>query len=324
MRERIRSFLESSIFSDISSEIIRFISPSLRIHKALAPSGKKTYFGGVPDCHIGLSYPKFDPTECLLSRLDHSRRNRQGNSSFWDHEIEMLERQINEGCEVELSFLCQICLSEIPQSEHYPDTLNSGTLYFFADLSNNLIGWEKGCNGAWKVIFLESSASAVGSLRKKSENTDDILVTSITPYREMDFETVWRIGAPEQEFEVFNNLARKVNVSELHKALQNNFNLESHITFSRGIEHQLFGHPAYVQNLMQEECHEKFQNTHQHRAQTDQIDGDIGDWILLLQLDTDNELDWFFGDSGRLFFWIRKQDLAILNFSNVCCLMQSF
>jgi uncharacterized protein YwqG len=89
--------------------------------------------------------------------------------------------------------------------------------------------------------------------------------------------------------------------------------------------HLLFGSPMVIQNPMEEECQLSFHGF-------DATDYDLGsdpevaflkdgveDWQLLLQLDSDDNLDWMWGDLGRLYFWIRKQDLEKHDFSNVWC-----
>lgn len=38
--------------------------------------------------------------------------------------------------------------------------------------------------------------------------------------------------------------------------------------------------------------------------------GDFNDWHLLLQLDTDDEIDWMWGDGGAIFYLIHRDDLA--------------
>lgn len=47
------------------------------------------------------------------------------------------------------------------------------------------------------------------------------------------------------------------------------------------------------------------------------------DWMLLLQLDSDEELGAMWGDLGRLYFWIRREDFAAGNFDDVWCFLQS-
>jgi uncharacterized protein YwqG len=45
------------------------------------------------------------------------------------------------------------------------------------------------------------------------------------------------------------------------------------------------------------------------------------DWILLLQIDS-NEETFMWGDCGKLYFWIKKDDLSNLNFDDVWMILQ--
>ena len=46
------------------------------------------------------------------------------------------------------------------------------------------------------------------------------------------------------------------------------------------------------------------------------------DWRLLLQLDSDEALGFTWGDAGRLYFWIREEDLLRSHFEDVVCVLQ--
>jgi uncharacterized protein YwqG len=48
-----------------------------------------------------------------------------------------------------------------------------------------------------------------------------------------------------------------------------------------------------------------------------------GDWRLLAQFDSDDALKHMWGDWGRLYFWIREDDLRAGRFANAWCIMQS-
>jgi len=48
------------------------------------------------------------------------------------------------------------------------------------------------------------------------------------------------------------------------------------------------------------------------------------DWRLLLQLDTDHEAGMMWGDTGRLYFWIREQDARARDFSKAWAILQCF
>jgi uncharacterized protein YwqG len=46
------------------------------------------------------------------------------------------------------------------------------------------------------------------------------------------------------------------------------------------------------------------------------------DWILLLQVDSDDDAQMMWGDAGMLYFWIRRQDLAQAAFGKAWCILQ--
>ena len=48
------------------------------------------------------------------------------------------------------------------------------------------------------------------------------------------------------------------------------------------------------------------------------------DWKLLLQLDTDDDIGWMWGDVGTLYFWVREQDAQAGDFSRVWMVFQCF
>lgn len=46
------------------------------------------------------------------------------------------------------------------------------------------------------------------------------------------------------------------------------------------------------------------------------------DWVLLAQIDTDEAAGWMWGDVGKLYFVIRRQDLAASDFDKVWMILQ--
>jgi uncharacterized protein YwqG len=47
-------------------------------------------------------------------------------------------------------------------------------------------------------------------------------------------------------------------------------------------------------------------------------------WKLLLQLDSDENTGMTWGDGGRLYFWIRQEDLKLRNFDDVWLILQCY
>jgi uncharacterized protein YwqG len=99
--------------------------------------------------------------------------------------------------------------------------------------------------------------------------------------------------------------------------------------FDELIAHQILGHPRPVQgDGMELECQlatngiylggpEGYQDP--RRAA---LEASAKDWKLLLQLDTDDDTGWMWGDVGTLYFWIREQDAARADFSKVWMVFQ--
>ncbi len=48
------------------------------------------------------------------------------------------------------------------------------------------------------------------------------------------------------------------------------------------------------------------------------------EWVMLLQLDSDDQTEMMWGDVGMLYFWIKKSDLASKNFDNCWMILQCY
>jgi len=52
------------------------------------------------------------------------------------------------------------------------------------------------------------------------------------------------------------------------------------------------------------------------------LHGGARDWLLLLQIDSDDALKMMCGDMGRIYYWIRRQDLSERKFDRVWTILQ--
>jgi hypothetical protein len=93
-------------------------------------------------------------------------------------------------------------------------------------------------------------------------------------------------------------------------------------------QHQMFGYSRPVQNEMELECDFlRRQQDMQWDSPPDRFVSATRDWILLLQVDTDDSKDgpgWMWGDAGMVYFWIHRDDLAALAFDKVICIEQCY
>lgn len=55
-----------------------------------------------------------------------------------------------------------------------------------------------------------------------------------------------------------------------------------------------------------------------------ELESGASQWRLLLQVDTDEESEMMWGDCGRLYFWIRDEDLRKRNFGAVWMILECY
>jgi uncharacterized protein YwqG len=54
------------------------------------------------------------------------------------------------------------------------------------------------------------------------------------------------------------------------------------------------------------------------------LEAGSSDWLLLLQLDTDEDLEMMWGDMGMLYFWIRESSLQSKRFDETWTILQCY
>jgi uncharacterized protein YwqG len=92
--------------------------------------------------------------------------------------------------------------------------------------------------------------------------------------------------------------------------------------------HRMFGWPDLVQDAMQLECQlaSSGLNVGGPEGYRDPraagLAAGAADWLLLLQLDTDDALTWMWGDVGTIYYWIRRQDLLAGRFDQTWLIFQ--
>lgn len=102
--------------------------------------------------------------------------------------------------------------------------------------------------------------------------------------------------------------------------------------YSEGVspKHQLLGHPMPIQGDMQLECqlvsHGLYcgDSTGYYDPRAKALEPGARQWQLLLQIDTDEKAGMMWGDGGRLYFWITKDDLKNRRFENTWMILQCY
>lgn len=94
--------------------------------------------------------------------------------------------------------------------------------------------------------------------------------------------------------------------------------------------HQIGGYPSPIQDdTMEDICQlvsAGFDFTDSESTADSRVGekkNELNDWKLLLQVDSDDDLEMMWGDSGRLYSWIRERDAEAGDFSKVWMQIQS-
>ncbi|MCA9093465.1 MAG: DUF1963 domain-containing protein [Planctomycetaceae bacterium] len=210
-----------------------------------------------------------------------------------------------------LAFLAQISLAdllEFPEHELLPP---NGLLSFFYDREQSTWGFDPEHRGSWRVVY-----HATEMLRRTSPPTpvpDEAMFDTCG----ISFEG----GLAIPGWELLD-----------HERLQ--FTDEEQSAFfevmqgTEGMEHHLFGYAHEIQGEMSTEC--QLVSNGVYCGSGDPLSTPEGkrlapgakDWRLLLQLDSDDSVGWMWGDCGRLYFWIREEDLKARRFENCWMILQ--
>ena len=217
-----------------------------------------------------------------------------------------------------LSFFCQIKLSDIKPYDKEGLLPDRGTLYFFYECESMKWGFDAEDKGAARVFYYDTTD--VIELVPK-DIPADIAEEYVIPEIALQFKCEKSYPTFE-EFEVYNNI--EADYEEYDEVLQK-LGIDTDVCREY---HKMLGYADVIQSEMLTEAErvsrglycgdpESYQNTPKD------VEADIskraGDWMLLCQLSTitKGDFEFMFGDCGMLYFYIKKDDLAIMNFENV-------
>lgn len=107
--------------------------------------------------------------------------------------------------------------------------------------------------------------------------------------------------------------------------------LDNYSEVSSGSDNQILGYANYIQAPMELECQLVTNGlycgdlTGYEDPRRKELEKGKNDWVLLLQVDSEEDkTGMMWGDSGRIYFWIKKQDLLNKDFSKTWCILQCY
>lgn len=245
-----------------------------------------SHFGGLPDLPEAIAWPYFDETPMTL--------------------------------------IGQINLDELSSQFQHPPLPKQGMLFFFfADTEE---GWDylvdpemtEGLKKMpWKVIYWPDIQTLLST--EKRVPVADHMERPVYPLVSLEF-VQQGANMPEIDSQLIENL-------EL-----TDIDTEHYIQLIKQLSdsqtgHQLLGYPGIIQNNTLELDAELItrgesldQIIDRESPEYDEIMQAASDWVLLMQCWSDGKIDWMWGDAGLVYWMIRRQDLAALQFNRVVLL----
>lgn len=218
-----------------------------------------------------------------------------------------------------LSFIAQLRTFDITTYDVENALPQSGMLYFFYDAENQPWGYSPDDRGGWKVLYYDGDSLL-------DRTSAPLMLPEHCKFKACGFHFSSEVNVPDDE----SLYIEELGLTEEEQNLLRDLLLSSEVFQEDDeITHRLLGHPDQIQGEMQLGCQLVFHglycgdSTGYQAPRAAELKAGAMDWQLLLQVDSE-EAKMMWGDVGRLYYWIRREDLKACNFDNVwlelqCC-----
>jgi len=296
--------------------IIPQLLPSARISLRDAGASEETqsHFGGLPSAPEGTRCPYWDSTEVIQRMLNRFQaRQAKHPNELTERVITGLKSDISRN-PTPLAFVAQIDLADVQGMGLDGSLPKSGSLLFFYDPIHGGFGFDPAARGSSAVLYVPESAP-VKAMTPPSKLPADWRYK----HAPITFRHEWTIPLVIREDE-FQLNCWEGHYKDLWDALVG--------PVWEKLFHRLMGHPVEVQGDMRLQCQLAANGVYCGNPESykdprvESLRSGAGDWRLLLQLDSEDAMNWMWGDCGRVYYWIRRDDLAARDFDRVWCIMQ--
>ena len=212
-----------------------------------------------------------------------------------------------------LSFIAQINLSEVASFDKSKQLPSQGILYFFYSADQEAWGFDIKDKDKFKVFFYDGSLSEL----KRQDFPKDLAAHSRYKPCKLTFQSSISLPNWEQDY-----VSSTLSETETDKY----FNITEDLG---GESNKLLGHSDNIQGPMELEC-ELVTNglycgdpTGYNDPRAKKLAKNADSWTLLFQVDSNyKEAGMMWGDMGRLYFWIKKDDLKSKKFDQCWLISQ--
>ena len=224
-----------------------------------------------------------------------------------------------------LSFLMQINCEEVHKYDKESLLPEKGMLYFFYELFTMTWGFSPQDRGSAKVFYYDGEIEDLVS----TDFPEDMEKDCIIPESKINFESM-------NDYPIdFLDYYDPDDSDEEMDRKEKEFEKELDELGYKADTTKLLGHPELIQGEYWEECEgvagkNIYYGSAPIKYGSDEVKKSIKenakDWILLMQMSELEIGDYglYFGDSGKIYFNIRKEDLKNKNFDDVWLILQCY
>ena len=236
-----------------------------------------------------------------------------------------------------LMFLAQINLEQI-NADHVPDNPlpRSGLLTFWADTAGLPWGFDPKDNGGYQVHYISGPIDSLEMRELPPYDADGLEEEPQypwTPFNECELQIkddhCYITDVDNAIDSIFSQVTEEQADDLYHRFMDFE---EVHLNHENEGTHQLLGNPHEIQGDMKLECQAVSNGiymggalSHTDLEKLESLKPGAKDWRLLLQLASDEDAaDWMWGDCGKLYYWIKDDDLRAADFSKVWGVLQCY
>lgn len=210
-----------------------------------------------------------------------------------------------------LSFIGQINFEEVAQHDKSGLLPKQGLVSFFYCADQEVWGFDPKDRQRFNVIYTENTDGLV-----KRDFPSDLEAHSIFKPNFLAFTS--SLSLPTWDDDSIESLIQEEDS-------------DNYAEVSGGSDNQILGYANCIQSTMELECQLVTNglycgdSTAYNDPRREELENGKSDWVLLLQIDSEEEkTGMMWGDSGRIYFWIKKQDLLNKNFEQTWCILQCY
>jgi len=213
-----------------------------------------------------------------------------------------------------MSFIAQINCADISIADSEIKMPLDGQILFFYCADQEIWGFDPKDKSRFKVMFTTNS-----HLIRVNYPED---LPDHSRFSANGIEFIQTVSVPNLEYDCMDGVFGDDNDDDMDTYSD---------LISETSKNQMFGYANPVQGAMELDCQLVTNNIYigdakgYENPKVKELESGKDDWILLLQVDSeDDKTGMMWGDSGMLYFWIRKQDLESQNFDNCWCILQCY